>query len=114
MQAKAMARNVRITPRKMRLVIDLIRGKSVEEAFAILRFTPRAAAPVIEKVLASAVANAEHNYAMDPSHLRVESAFVDEGPTLKRHMPRAMGRASSIHKRSSHITVIVSEKSSFA
>lgn len=110
MQAKAIARNIRIAPRKVRLVIDLIRGKSVEEAFAILRFTHRAASPVIEKVLKSAVANAEHNYNMDTNNLVVETAFVDEGPTLKRYMPRAMGRASRINKRSSHITVVVKEK----
>lgn len=110
MQAKAVARNVRIAPRKARLVIDLIRGKSVEEAFAILRFTPRAASPIIEKVLSSAVANAEHNHNMDPSRLVVEKAYVDEGPTMKRYMPRAMGRASRINKRTSHITVVVSEK----
>lgn len=110
MQAKAVARNVRIAPRKARLVIDLIRGKSVEEAFAILRFTPRAASPIIEKVLSSAVANAEHNHNMDTSRLVVEKAYVDEGPTMKRYMPRAMGRASRINKRTSHITVVVSEK----
>lgn len=110
MQAKAVARNVRIAPRKARLVIDLIRGKSVEEAFAILRFTPRAASPIIEKVLKSAVANAEHNYNLDTTNLVVESAFVDEGPTLKRYMPRAMGRASRINKRTSHITLVVNEK----
>ncbi|SEN60836.1 50S ribosomal protein L22 [Lihuaxuella thermophila] len=110
MQAKAVARNVRIAPRKARLVIDLIRGKSVEEAFAILRFTPRAASPIIEKVLSSAVANAEHNHNLDTSRLVVEKAYVDEGPTMKRYMPRAMGRASRINKRTSHITVVVSEK----
>ncbi|MDQ0418204.1 large subunit ribosomal protein L22 [Thermoactinomyces sp. DSM 45891] len=110
MQAKAIARNIRIAPRKVRLVIDLIRGKSVEEAFAVLQFTHRAASPVIEKVLKSAVANAEHNYNMDANNLVVETAFVDEGPTLKRYMPRAMGRASRINKRSSHITVVVKEK----
>lgn len=110
MQAKAIARNVRIAPRKARLVIDLIRGKSVEEALAILRFTPRAASPIIEKVLSSAVANAEHNYNMDSSGLVVEKAFVDEGPTMKRFLPRAQGRASRINKRTSHITVVVTEK----
>jgi large subunit ribosomal protein L22 len=110
MEAKAVARYVRITPRKARLVIDLIRGKSVEEAFAILRYTPRAASPIIEKVLASAVANAEHNHNMDTSRLVVKKAYVDEGPTMKRYMPRAMGRASRINKRTSHITVVVSEK----
>ncbi|WP_044641884.1 50S ribosomal protein L22 [Risungbinella massiliensis] len=110
MQAKAIARNVRIAPRKVRLVIDLIRGKSVEEAIAILRFTPRAASPIIEKVLTSAVANAEHNQNMDTNSLVVAEAFVDEGPTLKRYMPRAQGRASRINKRTSHVTVVVSER----
>ncbi|MGA8943431.1 MAG: 50S ribosomal protein L22 [Thermoactinomyces sp.] len=110
MEAKAVARYVRITPRKARLVMDLIRGKSVEEALAILRFTPRAASPIIEKVLTSAVANAEHNYNLDTSRLVVAKAFVDEGPTMKRYMPRARGSASRINKRTSHITVVVSEK----
>jgi large subunit ribosomal protein L22 len=109
-EAKAVARYVRIAPRKARLVIDLIRGKSVEEAFAILRFTPRAASPIIEKVLASAVANAEHNHNMDTSRLYVAKAYVDEGPTMKRFMPRAMGRVNMIRKRTSHITVVVAEK----
>ena len=110
MKAKAVARYVRITPRKARLVIDLIRGKSVEEALAILRFTPRAASPIIEKVLNSAVANAEHNYNMDTNRLYVEQAFVDEGPTMKRYIARARGDAGRINKRTSHITVVVSEK----
>jgi len=110
MEAKAVARYVRIAPRKARLVIDLIRGKSVEEALAILRFTPRAASPIIEKVLKSAIANAEHNHNMDVRRLVVEKAYVDEGPTMKRYRPRAMGRASRINKRTSHITVVVSEK----
>jgi large subunit ribosomal protein L22 len=109
-EAKAVARYVRIAPRKARLVIDLIRGKSVDEAFAILRFTPRAASPIIEKVLASAVANAEHNHNMDTSRLYVAKAYVDEGPTMKRFMPRAMGRVNMIRKRTSHITVVVAEK----
>ncbi|MBA4542352.1 MULTISPECIES: 50S ribosomal protein L22 [Thermoactinomyces] len=110
MEAKAVARYVRIAPRKARLVIDLIRGKSVEEALAILRYTPRAASPIIEKVLTSAVANAEHNHNLDTANLVVSKAYVDEGPTMKRYMPRAMGRASRINKRTSHITVVVSEK----
>ncbi|SFS84614.1 large subunit ribosomal protein L22 [Marininema halotolerans] len=109
-QAKAMARQVRIAPRKARLVIDLIRGKSVGEALAILKFTPRAASPIIEKVLKSAIANAEHNYSLNPDNLVVETAMVDEGPTMKRFRPRAQGRASRINKRTSHITVVVSEK----
>ncbi|RUL54762.1 MULTISPECIES: 50S ribosomal protein L22 [Lysinibacillus] len=109
-QAKAIARTVRIAPRKVRLVVDLIRGKQVGEAVAILRHTPKAASPVVEKVLKSAVANAEHNYELDVNNLVVSEVFVDEGPTLKRFRPRAQGRASAINKRTSHITVVVSEK----
>lgn len=109
-QAKAIARTVRIAPRKVRLVVDLIRGKQIGEAVAILRHTPKAASPVVEKVLKSAVANAEHNYELDVNNLVVSEVFVDEGPTLKRFRPRAQGRASAINKRTSHITVVVSEK----
>lgn len=108
-KAKAVARTVRIAPRKARLVVDLIRGKQVGEAFAILRHTPKAASPIVEKVLKSAVANAEHNYELDPNKLYVSEIYVDEGPTLKRYRPRAQGRASAINKRTSHITVVVSE-----
>ncbi|WP_079525139.1 50S ribosomal protein L22 [Halobacillus hunanensis] len=110
MQAKAVAKTVRIAPRKARLVIDLIRGKNVGEAIATLRLKQRGASPVVEKVLKSAIANAEHNYEMDPDNLYVSEAFVNEGVTLKRFRPRAMGRASQINKRTSHITVVVSEK----
>jgi len=110
MQAKAIARTVRIAPRKVRLVVDLIRGKQVGEAIAILRHTNKSASPVVEKVLNSAIANAEHNYEMEPNNLVVTQAFVDEGPTLKRFRPRAMGRASAINKRTSHITIVLSEK----
>jgi len=110
MQAKAVANTVRIAPRKVRLVIDLIRGKQVGEAIAILRHTPKAASPVVEKLLKSAMANAEHNYEMDVNNLVVNEAFVNEGPTLKRFRPRAMGRASAINKRTSHITIVLSEK----
>ncbi len=109
-QAKAIAKTVRIAPRKVRLVVDLIRGKQVGEAVAILQLTPKAASPVVEKVLKSAIANAEHNYELDVNNLVVSEIFVDEGPTLKRFRPRAMGRASAINKRTSHITVVVSEK----
>ncbi|MED3661715.1 MAG: 50S ribosomal protein L22 [Bacilli bacterium] len=109
-KAKAVARTVRIAPRKVRLVVDLIRGKQVGEAVAILRHTPKAASPVVEKVLKSAVANAEHNYDLDPNNLYISEIYVDEGPTLKRYRPRAQGRASAINKRTSHITVVVSEK----
>lgn len=110
MQAKAVARTVRIAPRKVRLVVDLIRGKQVGEAVAILNLTPKSASPVVEKVLKSAIANAEHNYEMDINSLVITQAFVDEGPTLKRFRPRAMGRASAINKRTSHITIVLSEK----
>ncbi len=109
-QAKAIARTIRIAPRKVRLVVDLIRGKQVGEAVAILRHTPKAASPVVEKVLKSAVANAEHNYDLDVNNLVISEVFVDEGPTLKRFRPRAQGRASAINKRTSHITLVVSEK----
>ncbi|HET7628993.1 MAG TPA: 50S ribosomal protein L22 [Bacillales bacterium] len=109
MQAKAVAKQVRISPRKARLVVDLIRGKKVGEAFAILKNTPRAASPIVEKVLKSAIANAEHNYDMEPEELSVETIYVDEGATMKRMRPRAMGRAGRINKRTSHITVVVSD-----
>lgn len=109
-QAKATANTVRIAPRKVRLVVDLIRGKKVGEAVAILRLTPRGASPVVEKALQSAIANAEHNYEMNVENLIVKEIFVDEGPTLKRFRPRAQGRASAINKRTSHITVVVGEQ----
>lgn len=107
--AKSVAKTVRIAPRKARIVIDLIRGKQIGEAIAILKYTPRAASPIIEKVLKSAIANAEHNYDLDVNSLVVSEAFVDEGSTLKRFRPRAKGSASPINKRTSHITVVVSE-----
>jgi large subunit ribosomal protein L22 len=110
MEAKAVARYVRVSPRKARLVVDLIRGKSVDDARAILRFSPRAAAEVVEKVLNSAVANAERNLHIGADTLVVDTTFVDEGPTLKRIQPRAMGRAFRINKRTSHITVVVKQR----
>ncbi|MET3291443.1 50S ribosomal protein L22 [Brevibacillus fluminis] len=110
MESKAIARYIRIAPRKVRLVVDLIRGKQVGEALAILKHTPKAASPVVEKVLKSAIANAEHNFEMDINSLVVGQVFVDQGPTLKRFRPRAMGRASRIHKRTSHVTVVLNEK----
>ena len=110
MEAKAVAKYIRIAPRKVRVVMNLIRGKSVAEAFAILKFTPKAGADVIEKVLKSAVANAENNFDMNVDELYVSSAYVDQGPTLKRIHPRSRGQAFSIFKRTSHVTVIVSEK----
>ena len=110
MEAKAVARYVRVAPRKARLVVDLIRGKSIDDARAILRFSPRAAAEIVEKVLNSAVANAERNLHIKSEGLFVGSTFVDEGPTLKRIQPRAMGRAFRINKRTSHITVVVKQR----
>lgn len=109
-QAKAIAKSVRIAPRKVRLVVDLIRGKDVGQAISILRHTQRGASPIVEKVLNSAIANAEHNYELDPENLIVSEVYVGEGATLKRFRPRAQGRASSINKRTSHITVVVTEK----
>jgi len=110
MQAKASANFVRIAPRKVQLVVDLVRGKSVGDAIAILRHTPKSASPVVEKLINSAVANAEHNFSMDPNSLVIKEIYANQGPTLKRFRARAMGRASRINKRTSHITVVVSEK----
>ena len=109
MEARAQARYVRVTPQKARRVIDLIRGMNASDAQAVLAFAPQAASEPIGKVLASAVANAANNHAMDARTLVVSEAFVDEGPTMKRIRPRAQGRAYRIRKRSSHITVIVSD-----
>ena len=110
MEAKAIARYVRIAPRKLRIVIDLIRGKAVGEAFAILKHTPKVGSEVIEKVLRSAVANAEHNFDMNVDELVVSTCFVDQGPTMKRIHPRAQGRAYRIEKRMSHITLVLDER----
>lgn len=110
MEAKAISRHVRIAPRKVRIVIDLIRGKSVAEALAILKFVPKRASEPIAKVVASAAANAEHNFNMNKDALVVSECFVDQGPTLKRFHPRQRGQAFPILKRTSHITVVVKEK----
>ncbi|MGB3303896.1 50S ribosomal protein L22 [Gordonia sp. (in: high G+C Gram-positive bacteria)] len=112
--ARATAKFVRVTPMKARRVIDLVRGKNVDEALDILRFAPQAASEPVYKVLASAIANAENNVGLDRRTLVISEAFADEGPTLKRFQPRAQGRAFRIRKRTSHITVVVSavEKSS--
>jgi large subunit ribosomal protein L22 len=109
-EAKSVAKYIRIAPRKIRIVMDLIRGKQIGEAFAILKFTPKVGADVIEKVLKSAVANAEHNFDMNVDNLYVAAAYVDQGPTLKRIHPRSRGQAFKILKRSSHVTVVVKEK----
>lgn len=115
MEARAIAKNIRMSPRKMRLVIDLIRGRSVNEAYSILQFSKKAASKPIEKTLRSAVANAEfradeQNEVLDVDDLIVREAFIDEGTTMKRWRPRAMGRATPIMKRSSHVTIVVDRK----
>ena len=108
--AKAMARTVRVSPRKTRLVLDLIRGKNVADAIAILKFTPNKAARIVEKTINSAIANAENNFGLEKANLVVSEAFANEGPTMKRFRPRAKGSASPINKRTTHVTVVVSEK----
>ncbi len=110
METKASAKYIRISSRKARLVVDLIRGRDVADAQQILEYSPKAAARVVSKVLNSAIANAEHNNGLDPDELYVSRAFVDEGPTLKRFRPRAMGRATHINKRTSHITLVLDER----
>jgi large subunit ribosomal protein L22 len=112
MEAKAVARYIRVTPRKARFVLDTVRGKSVKEALATLKFVPNEAARYIERVIESAAANAENNFSMDRDILRIDRAFVDVGPMLKRIHPRAMGRAFRILKRTAHITVVVGEDDS--
>lgn len=109
MESKAIAKTVRIAPRKVRLVLDLVRGKKVGEALGILEFTPRSASLPVAKVIKSAAANAEHNYGMNVEDLVVSEAFANEGPTLKRFRPRAKGSASSINKRTSHISIVLSD-----
>jgi large subunit ribosomal protein L22 len=106
---RAIARYIRMSPRKVRAVIDLIRGKTVNEALAILANTPRAAARPVMKVLKSAIANAENNMNMDQDNLYVAEIYADQGPTLKRIRPRARGMAYMIRKRTSHITVVLDE-----
>jgi len=107
---RAQAKYVRCAPRKARLVVDHIRGKSVGDARAILTHTPRAAARDVLKLLESAVANAENNHELDPDDLVIRKVYVDEGPTLKRYQPRALGRATRIRKRTSHMTIQLSPK----
>ena len=96
--------------RKTRLVLDLIRGKNVADAIAILKFTPNKAARIVEKTLNSAIANAENNFGLEKANLVVSETFANEGPTMKRFRPRAKGSASPINKRTTHVTVVVSEK----
>ena len=106
---QAHAKYVRISPRKVKIVIDLIRGKKVDDALAILMYTPKSAAPVVEKLLNSAIANAENNLEMNRDSLYVAEVYANQGPTLKRYWARSHGRADQILKRTSHITIVLDE-----
>ena len=110
MEAKASLNYARISCRKVKIVLDIIKNKSVAEALAILKHTPKAASELVYKLVASAAANAENNFSMDTSKLYISEAYANQGPTLKRIRPRAQGRAFRIRKRTSHITVVVAEK----
>ena len=109
MNSRAQAKYIRQSPYKVRRVLDLVRGLPVDEALTVLDFTSRRAADPIKKVLNSAIANAEHNMALDAEELHIAEAYADEGPTLKRWRPRARGRASQILKRTSNITIVVAD-----
>ena len=110
MAAKAVVRQVRMSPRKMRIVANMVRGKRVDEAMNLLRVMPKKAAYVIRKLLVSAVANAEHQGTQDVDTLLVKECAIDNGPILKRWLPRAMGRANRIQRRTSHVTIVVDER----
>ncbi len=110
MEAKATVKFIRISPRKVGILCDLIRGKSVADASAILALTPKAAAEPLSKLVRSAAANAENNHGMDPEKLYVAETYATPGPIIKRFRPRAQGRAFRINKRTSHITVVLKEK----
>ena len=109
-EARASVKHIRIAPRKVRIVIDLIRNKPVGTAIGILRNTPKVASPVVEKLLLSAMANAENNHHMSVAQLYVAEIYADQGPTLKRIQPRARGTAFRIEKKTSHITLVLREK----
>ncbi len=106
---RAELHNARISSRKVKIVIDLIRGKNVKEALSILKYTNKAAAPIVEKLVKSAAANATNNHDMDETKLYISEIYANQGPTMKRIMPRAQGRANRIRKRTSHITVVLKE-----
>ena len=110
MEASAKLKYARLSPQKTRLVVDMVRGKAVQEALNILKFSPQRPADVVAKVVRSAVANAEQKGVADIDRLFVKAVFVDQGPALKRFMPRAQGRATRIRKPTSHITVVLDEK----
>ena len=107
---RAVAKYVRVSPRKVQIVIDLIRGKQVDDALAILMYTPKSAAPVVEELLASAIANAENNLEMSRENLYVAEVYANQGPTLKRYWARSHGRADLIKKHTSHITIVLDQK----
>lgn len=110
MEARAIAKNLDVSPRKARLVVDVVRGKRVNEALAMLQFMPQKSATMVRKVIQSAAANAENNYALDVDTLIVSEIYVNEGSTQRRFRPRAHGRVSPLLKRSSHVTAVVAEK----
>lgn len=110
MEAKAVLKNLRVSPRKARLLADLVRGKSVQHAIDSLKFTNKAASEPMRKLIESAVANAENNHGLDVDILWVKELKVDPGPTMKRFMPRAQGRAYTVRKRTSHVSVVLAEK----
>lgn len=110
MEARATAKYVRVSPRKAGQMCELVRGKNVKEALAILKYTPRGAAPIVAKVIKSAMANAENNHEMDAENLYIAEIYANQAPTMKRFMPRAMGRATTIRKRNSHIGVVLKER----
>jgi large subunit ribosomal protein L22 len=113
MQAKAITKYIRISPYKVRLVIDVVRGKPVDEALSILRYMPQKAAREVARTVKSAAANAENNFDMDPSDLKISTIYADQGPTLRRYMPRARGRVDLMRKPTTHITVIVDDGQEF-
>ena len=110
MEVRAITKDTGVSPRKVRLLVDMVRGKKVDEALTILKFAPTPNSQVVAKAVKSAAANAENNFQMSPSDLKIVSIFADEARPLKRYRPRARGRVSPIRKRSSHITVIVAEQ----
>ena len=110
MEVKASLNYARMAPRKIRLVVDTVRGKDVNEAVRILSFLNKKAAPIIKKLLKSAIANAQQNKTVDVDNLFIKHISVDQGPTLKRYMPRAMGRASEIKKKTSHVNLVLEER----
>lgn len=113
MEAKAVTRYVRISPLKVRLVMDVVRGMPVDRALATLRYMPQKAAREVARTLKSAIANAEHNFEMDRGELYIKTIYADQGPVLKRFMPRARGMANRIRKPTTHITVVVADKSEY-